>query len=316
MIRTILVPLDGSPLAERALPAACRLARLAQARLMLVRVARHFTSLSDPVAAQLEAVGEAESYLSALEKDLASRGFNVESEVHYDTPASAIVLAARLYGADLIVMCTHGRSGLTRALLGSVAARVVHDVPVPVLLVRAGSEPRPETDGPYRRVLVPLDGSTLAETALAYVAHESIARGAEILLLHSEQPATLPVVPGWGSYVGEQAVEEAEREMQTHIRQAHRYLKDLARVHVPRQAWHGYVTVGDPADAIVHLAKHDGVDLIAMATHGRVGLDRLLHGSVAAQVLHHTSAPLLLLRGAAAQAEPANVTSLPLAARA
>jgi nucleotide-binding universal stress UspA family protein len=140
---TILVPLDGSVLAETALPEALELARERGARLLLVRAAEAHTPVAvDPTQAQVRVVQEAEAYLASVKARLAATGMtDIETSVWYGSPAYAIVEAARLRRADLIVMTTHGRTGLGRLILGSVAESVLRGTTTPILLLRAPEAP-------------------------------------------------------------------------------------------------------------------------------------------------------------------------------
>ncbi len=143
MFKTILVPLDGSPLAETALPHAIAMAKTFGARLRLLRAAEADTLPGvDPTEAQVTVVGEAESYLRNVIERLAANGFRrVDTSVWYGSPVTAILEAARLREADLIVMTTHGRSGLGRLVMGSVAEAVVRGTTTPILLIRAPEAP-------------------------------------------------------------------------------------------------------------------------------------------------------------------------------
>ena len=140
---TILVPVDGSGLAESALPKADDLARTSGARLLLLRAAEaHTVPGVDPTAEQVKVVAEAETYLGRLVEELHAAGLErVEPSVWYGPPAYAIVEAARFYHVDLIVMTTHGRSGLGRLVLGSVAESVLRGTRTPILLLRAPEAP-------------------------------------------------------------------------------------------------------------------------------------------------------------------------------
>lgn len=142
-VRTILVPLDGSILAETALPEAIDVARQRGARLLLVRAAEaHVPVAVDPTEAQVRVVQDAEAYLARVKARLAASGVtDVETSVWYGSPAYAIVEAARLRRADLVVMTTHGRSGLGRLILGSVAESVLRGTTTPILLLRAPEAP-------------------------------------------------------------------------------------------------------------------------------------------------------------------------------
>lgn len=135
---TILVPLDGSPLAEAALPKALELAELSGARVLLLRAAETHTLLPrDPTEAQVKVVSEAESYLARVRKRLTRHDrVTVETAVWYGPAARAIVEAARIRKVDQIVMTTHGRSGVRRLLLGSVAESVLRGTATPLLLLR------------------------------------------------------------------------------------------------------------------------------------------------------------------------------------
>jgi nucleotide-binding universal stress UspA family protein len=146
MLARILVPLDGSPLAERILPEVVELARLRAAEAILLRVAlAHTFPGADAIDAQVDAVREAEGYLVALERRLADQGIAVSRAVRYGHAPEEILAHARATHADLIAMSTHGRTGLLRLMLGSVAEAVLRASPVPVLLLRAQAPGPPDT---------------------------------------------------------------------------------------------------------------------------------------------------------------------------
>jgi nucleotide-binding universal stress UspA family protein len=138
----ILVPLDGSLLAEIALECALDLARGASSTVVLLRAAEAHHLLGDPTDAQVSVVAEAEDYLATTAQRLREQGVRqVETSVWYGPPAESIVEAARLRKADLIVMSSHGRSGLGRLILGSVAESVLRSMDTPILLIRAPGAP-------------------------------------------------------------------------------------------------------------------------------------------------------------------------------
>ena len=140
---TILVPLDGSALAETALVRAVELAQLSGSRLILLRAAQAHAMLGvDPTDAQVRVVREAEEYLHRIAERVRTQGVTrLDPSVWYGPAAYAIVEAARLHKADLIVMTTHGRSGLGRLILGSVAESVLRGTTTPIFLVRAPEAP-------------------------------------------------------------------------------------------------------------------------------------------------------------------------------
>ncbi len=280
MQRSILVPLDGSRVAEQALPQARRIARLTGASITLVRVVDARALRHDSFSAQQAPVLEARDYLRRAKRRLALDGFAVSSEVYYGDAGEGILSAADQVSADTIVMSSHGRSGVSRVLLGSVTERVVHASATPVLVVRAYHRPGLQQDSAYRKILAPLDTPAQAEHLLRYVARTPFLSGADILLLLG----THPVSTAAGEHetpAGSRGREELERAAQRNLGGQPEWI---------------HVAAGDPAASILRVAEENGVDLIVMTTHGRVGLDRLLHGSVAGEVLHRANVPVLLLR--------------------
>jgi nucleotide-binding universal stress UspA family protein len=146
MYSRILVPLDGSELAQVALPHAVHLAQLFQAELILLRVAYAAAYPgSDPVAAQRAVVAESDAYLTAVATSLSPQGLTLHTSVRYGNAAEEIIAFASQEGVALIVMATHGRSGVGRWLLGSTAEKVLRGTTVPILLIRAGTEESHET---------------------------------------------------------------------------------------------------------------------------------------------------------------------------
>ncbi len=141
MYKTILVPLDGSHLAEAILPEIEKVASCMRARIVLLRVCRaHVFPGKDPTEAEVEVVRKAEAYLDNIEAQLTAKGFDAEVHVRYGDVADEILNHSKRNDIDLISMCTHGRSGLGRWLLGSVAEKIVRHSEKPVLLLRAKEE--------------------------------------------------------------------------------------------------------------------------------------------------------------------------------
>ena len=295
MIDTILVPLDGSSLAEQALPYACRVARQTGAELVLARAAPHAAesaiSRSDLHAAVLGrrvTLRDAERYLEARGSELQGQGLRVVTEALHTDAVGGLMFTARARGADLIVMTTHGRTGARRAIAGSVAEHLLHRTTLPVLLVRGVEGPHSTEDAhPFRRILVPLDGTPFAEQALDYVAGETslLGQATVILLRATSTDATAPP-------------EENPRQ----------YLEAVGRRALMSTELDFAVVPGAAGAAILETAGRYSVDLIVMATHGRIGLDRLVHGSTAYHVVHGAAVPVLLLHGSpvidAAEAVP------------
>jgi nucleotide-binding universal stress UspA family protein len=291
MYHTILVPLDGSTFSERALPMATTLAHTMSAQMILVRAASASVFPgADPTEAQCQAVDEAQAYLSTLASGLSVQGLSVEVAVPYEDAAEGILLEIDLHSADLVVMCTHGRSGLGRWIYGSVAEQVLARSPAPVLLVHPSGEVA--TLGPepaQASMLVPLDGSAFAETALPYAAALALVFGGTLLLVRAVTPPVTPSsYPGLG--LVQKSSEEEQREAKTYLEEVAQRLRSdgLSVQTVVREGW--------PADIIAYLGATLGPRMIVMATHGRTGVVRLLLGSVALEVVRRSSLPVLLVR--------------------
>lgn len=290
-LRRILVPLDQSPEAEQAIPLAAGLATALDARL---RVASVFLPIAPEVvapaaaedvdAAMTEMRNHLRDYLrevgdrvaiqttSPVEDELI-RGRALHSTFGEATAiAAALARSAQGRGVDLIVMTTHGRGGVSRVWLGSVADALVRQTRVPLLLVRPSRDPG---RGPFRQIVVPLDGSPRAEAVLP-VALALAARPVARLTL-------LRVVPPDHADDARSVREDFERIAST-------LLAEDVEV-VPR-----VVLDDNPARAILRVADELDAGLIAMATHGRGGVRRLVLGSVADKVIRGTDRPVLVVR--------------------
>jgi nucleotide-binding universal stress UspA family protein len=296
MLRKILVPLDGSELAEHALPEASALSVSTGATLILMRAAiGHTLPGADAGLAQARAIAEAEEYLHGVASRLNGRGFRCEIATPYGTAADWIQEEAVLRHADMIVMSTHGGSGPHRWLFGSVAEEVLSKSSLPVLLVRAGLPEHRELmlkDQP--RVLVPLDGSTFAEAALPVAASLADDVGAELVLIRV-QPRPRDVLMADDG----QVVAYLDQQEASLIREATEYLDSVAQhltQHSPELPVSTHTQLGEATAGIIACAEEIGAALIVMATHGRTGLARAVLGSVAGRLLETNFTPLVLVR--------------------
>lgn len=306
MFQHVLVPLDGSFRAEQALPVAARLARASGGSLLLVRVVSppiDYSGGLSPVPLMTEQIVESEmagaaAYLTAVAARPNLAGIASTTEVRLGFPAHQLSEAAKAHGSDLIVLCTHGRTGFTRWALGSVAHTLVHQSTVPLLVLRQEHAlAHVETARPFC-TLIPLDGSELAEGALApaLAVTEALAapeRGA----LHLVQ-----VVKDFRSAAEEGFVSELNDEAR---RLARSYLATVAeRVEAQTTGRTLAVTsavelASDVASALLGVAEQagsGGCDLIAISTHGRGGLQRWVMGSVTLRLLDTTRLPMLIVR--------------------
>ncbi len=174
---TILVPLDGSALAEAALPHAIALGRQGACVILVRAVEAHPAPTADATEAQVKVVREAEEYLARVKERLALTGVTgIETSVWYGSAAKSIIEAARFRKADLIVMSSHGRSGLGRLVLGSVAEAVLRGTKTPILLTRDATAPLMALNGPVRpaRESARVLGQTEAELARRREAKQAI----------------------------------------------------------------------------------------------------------------------------------------------
>ena len=303
VFRSILGPLDGSPLAEQAVRAASRIAQRGGGKLRLALVHQLQPAPLDPVAAKMfpsvdAATRKAErGYLRGVQARLRAGGTRLSSAVTLTgKPGPALARYVREQGIDLVVMATHGRGGVRRAWLGSVADHLIRSLEVPVLLVRPGLEdavpPRPRG---AVQILVPLDGSPLAEAVLGAAAALARLQDAELTLLQVVPPVLLPIdlaIPVPSAY--DQELTALSRA------QAQDYLDDLVgQLKAKGLAASGVAAVGWSAvDAILDVARPERVGLIALATHGRGGLRRLALGSVADKLVRSAEVPVLVYRPA------------------
>jgi nucleotide-binding universal stress UspA family protein len=306
MLKTILVPLDGSALADRALPVALALAAKCDGRTVLVRAAlAHTLPGVDPTEAQVRAIAEAEDHLAVAAGRLTAQGHAVETAVPYGEPADAIIEEIQIRRPDLVVMASHGRSGLGRWVYGSVADAVLRRAEVPVVLVpAAGEQPWPTNRAP--RILVPLDGSDLAAEALGPASELARQFAAELVLLSVIQPPTYAYAEGFDYVVFEPEEERAAVAGDLEAI-AERLRGDGLTVSIR-------TAVGFAPATIAEIGREERIDLIVMATHGRGGLARLVLGSVATGTLQRAGLPVLLVRPAnvhPASAEPASLPSTP-----
>src|ERR1051326_1059602 len=308
MFKNMLVPLDGSPLAEAALPYAKALAARTGGRLTLVRAAHYASLLGDMAVDQHRSIEIAEGYLERQVERLAAEGCTAQTAVPFGgSTANWIVEEADIRGADLVVMATHDRVGADRWLHGSVAETVVHRSIIPVMVVRAGDAE--QLAGRFAQqqppVVVPLDGSELAEAALP-VARGLVDRFGGRLVLVGVIPAAGQFVAGpGGAIMAYTAPDLADLEAE-----AHTYLEGIARRAAGTQV-QIVLRAGDAATEIAHVAQEHAGAAVVMATHGRTGAIRSILGSVAWSVVHRSSGPVLLVRARAVQvAQPLPVRQI------
>ena len=296
MYHRILVPLDTSELAEVALPYAEQMAGRLGSEITLMSVShsagekeqRVFRSyIQETVAVTKE---RANRY---LEKPT-GQDVKVESAILVGNPAEEIVDYAERENIDVIVMATHGRSGIGRWALGSVADKVLRATERPVVLIRAkGARSDMLKKGVFKRALVPLDGSKESEAVIPYIEELASMLGAEVTLLQ-----VLAVV--YHVYISGDApaqVPYTEEEMKPLKASAESYLEKVGSgLRGKGVTTKCQVRVGAAGHEIIKLADEIGADIVAMSTHGRSGVGRLVFGSIAEKVVRTGNTPVLLVR--------------------
>ncbi|WP_121743417.1 universal stress protein [Natronorubrum halophilum] len=279
MYNRILVPVDESDPAAAALDHALEIADEWDATVSLLYVAdtneSSQTRLGTEVVDVLEQEGE--EIVSNARERVAERGVSVTTDIVQGIPHEAIVQYAATHDADLVVMGTHGRDGLERYVLGSVAERVVNRATIPVLTVRAADDVT--TSYPYTAVLVPTDGSDHAMAALQ--------RGADVANRNNATVHLLSVLEEPILGLGNDRSDRDERV---------RGLLEEATSTVQNAGVDDVVTAvesGSVPREITSYADSEGIDLIVMGTHGRTGIDQHLLGSITERVLRTASVPVL-----------------------
>jgi nucleotide-binding universal stress UspA family protein len=301
---TILVPLDGSPLGEWALLYAEALAAARHDPVRLLRVVeaepRGITARGEraAIARDEQDRAEAAGYLDELAREPRTRGIEVSTEVVIGDPVETIL--ERAPRAGVVVMATRGAGGVDRWLIGSVADKVMRLAAVPVLLVRPPYTAIPRRTVALRRLMVPLDGSQLAEAALEPAVDLATRAGAALTLIRVEPWRTGRWGPDPSSAAYRAIDEEVTAAGVAYLNTAREKLP--ASLDVETVLLRGWV-----AESIVEFAFHEKVDLTVMTAHGRGGFRRFVLGSTADRVIR-SGVPTLLLRPSSAAGKDSPAT--------
>lgn len=286
MFGTILVTLDGSAMAEKALPYAGIIARRTGSPIILFAVCGE----GDTERQRFEA------YLESVRERIRSWAVPVSTRcVPHGKPADEIVNFSEENGVGLVVMCTHGGGGISRWYSGSVSHKVAEESYIPLLLVKGGGVQTGPSYPVMRNILVALDGSRLAEAVIPLALAMADGSEGEVILFGVNEAGEIhgsvesPSSPGWAAYY-EKAVSGAHQRWV-------QYLEALKRkYHSPKTAVRSEVAVGRPAEAILSFSESHDIDAIVMSTHGSSGFSPWAFGSVANKVVWGSSKPILILR--------------------
>ncbi len=295
-ITRILVPTDFSSPSEVACRLGARLANYLEARLILFHALPGADLVEGVERAggrtQVEFLGDVRDQLRGWFETVVQREFRrflaVELKVKVGEPIPGITWVAKRSRADLILMATHGRTGLAHLLLGSVTEAVLQSIPVPVLALRFGQGDHPLTT--VQRILWATDLSPVSEGAWRYALTLADLFAAEVILLHAVRPTKLAGLAG-------HAVPHREDSQEDYLapfrRELERRGQTLEALGLPGR-WK--VLVGVPAEVIVAEAQAEQADLIVVGTHGRSGLPHVLLGSVAEAVIRKAPCPVLAVK--------------------
>ncbi len=319
MYTRILTPLDGSEASEHVLPYARALASSLSIPLTLLMAIEPdhptISQLLNPTLHWHETESHrsehAEGYLTSVASRLRGAGLTVDTITPRSEPATAIVEEAAKDPGTLIAMASHGRSGLARWWMGSVADKVLHMADNPLLLIRSRAHAPSSQESTPDRLIVPVDGSELAEEILPHVVHLYRAMSLPVELVRvTMSEAEYYQAMSMGLRVLPPTLPSFQSFSETMDGEAWQYLADvrekLTRLGVATV--NGRLVQGSPADSIVDLAS-SGHSLVVMTTHGRSGVGRMVLGSVAERVVRQSGGPVLLVR--AHQSEEVPLTGAP-----
>jgi nucleotide-binding universal stress UspA family protein len=295
MFKHLLVPLDGSKLAEAALPVASFLARRLKAPVTLLHVIEQGAPGEVHRDRHLTDSAEAEAYLAETARRAFSPKVKVDWHVHTaavaDVARSIVDHSADEFQPDLIILCAHGNGGVRDVFFGNIAQQVAAASGTPVLLVKPT-----ESSAPFnlKRILIPLDNESIHDKAIPIA--EDLAKVCKAQLdllcaiptlgtLSGEQAASGNLMPSTTTAYLDIAEEIAREHFQVH-------LEEFQKTGLPATA---EIARGDPAAVIARTAEKNGANLIIFGTHGRAGLDAFWNRSVAATVARRTQIPLLLI---------------------
>ena len=298
MYTKILIPLDGSKTAEKVLPYARFLAgnlKLPVELLGVVDIVEMATHISADRARYLDtliedSVRNSEQYLRGMAGTFPT---GTKCRVEKGKAEQMIIEAAAADKGTLITMATHGRSGMNRWLLGSVTEKVLRGGTNPMLLVRATEEGKTDSVATLKSIVVPLDGSELAEGVLPTIAELAKTLKLAVVLFRAYSVPTSAYAGGEGYYAVnyEELLTAMKEEAVDYLEKKTEAVKKLGIANVSYVAKEGFA-----ADEIISLSRKSPDNLIAMCTHGRSGVKRWMLGSVTETVVRHSADPVLVLR--------------------
>jgi nucleotide-binding universal stress UspA family protein len=307
MFDPILVPLDGSLLAECVLPHVSAIARAFNSRVMLLRgldrnQAAEKAQLFDLLNWQINKTG-AKLYLDKTSTRLQKSGLRVEVTIMEGLVAESIADFAQSQGMKLIILSSHGRSGLSQWGISSVTQKIIFSAPTSVLIIRAHQPTASDLDERlYTRIMVPLDGSRRAENVLPMVTVLARFHQSRIHLVHVVRaPEMARQMP-----LAREDVDLSNRVITRNREEAIRYL-DQVRLHSALEGIdvETHLLTGDNAASALHeFADQEHIDLVALSAHGYSGNNRWPYGSMVNNFILYSKVPLIIVQDLPAKEEP------------
>ncbi len=302
MFTDILVPLDRSPLAECVLPHALAIAQALDARIVLLHVMAQAGKQNglravDPLEWHIHRA-EAESYLQSVSERLQEAGAKVDSSIREGNAAEQILAAADEISKGLIIVSSHGQSGLTGWNISSVVQKIILRAHTSLLIIRAYQPVQEELSGlQYKRLLAPLDGSLRAECVLPLTSTLARAFGADVVAAHAVQR---PIMPRRTPLSAEDN-ELAERVVESNRNAAESYLADVKTQLAQTSVETRLLTATNLASVLHELADQDKIDLVILSAHGYSGQLTWPYGSVVTSFISYGATPLLIFQDASAE---------------
>jgi nucleotide-binding universal stress UspA family protein len=297
MFEHILLPLDGSSLAERVLPHAVALSEAFNSKLTLLRVIHkgneeEQNNIVNPMAWQIKK-SEAEAYLKSIQNQLAEIDVDGDIKILEGNPAQQIIEFARNEDVELIILSSHGSSGVSAWNINSTVQKVLLRAFVPVMIIRAYEEETGSLFGlKYERLFLPLDGSKRAECILPMAKSICIAQGSKVFLTHIIEEPRLPRQ----TPVSDEVKTIIEQLKDLNFKEANSYLAQLKEQFEPERAVTIIESSEKPSISMHNIIDREQIDLVMLSAHGYSGESRWPYGKIALSFIVYGTTPLIIMQ--------------------
>ena len=297
MFKHILLPLDGSSLAERVLPHAVALSNAFDAQITLLRVIHKESedgqsNIINPMTWQMRK-SEAEAYLNSIQNRLAENDIDSEIKIAEGNPAQEIVEFARNEDVGLIILSSHGSSGVSAWNINSTVQKVLLRAFMPVMIIRAYQEEYGQLTGlMYERLLVPLDGSKRAESILPLAKSICTTQNSKVFLTHIIEEPVLPRQ----TPLREEIQELINQLYEINLEEANRYLAEVKTQFQPESVEMVVESSKKPTVTLHNIIDREKIDLVVLSAHGFSGESRWPYGKIALSFIVYGTTPLIILQ--------------------